>query len=146
MAPRVRHTFSAILVLAVVCVSCAPLPDRVPIESSCTATDGDTIQCGKERIRLLGIHAPELPDQCRPDRWCPPGDPFASLASLSAAMKDQPLSIIRLGEDRYGRTLGLVQAGERDLSCYQVATGHAFYVGGLDGRNAVSRTCPEVVG
>jgi endonuclease YncB( thermonuclease family) len=29
--------------------------------SSCHAIDGDTLRCGEERIRLVGIDAPELP-------------------------------------------------------------------------------------
>lgn len=32
--------------------------------SGCTLTDGDTIRCIGERIRLLGIDTPELPSHC----------------------------------------------------------------------------------
>lgn len=31
----------------------------------CTVTDGDTLRCGSEWIRLLGIDALELPGHCR---------------------------------------------------------------------------------
>jgi endonuclease YncB( thermonuclease family) len=51
----------------------------------CSVTDGDTIRCGDERIRLLGIDAPELPGHCRSGRNCAPGDPYASTSSLTAA-------------------------------------------------------------
>lgn len=36
--------------------------------SGCTVTDGDTIRCNGERIRLLGIDTPELPGHCRQGR------------------------------------------------------------------------------
>lgn len=53
---------------------------------ACRVTDGDTIRCGDERIRLLAIDAPELPSHCRTGRECAPGDPYASGTSLGAAM------------------------------------------------------------
>ena len=31
----------------------------------CTVVDGDPLRCGSERVRLLGIDAPELPGHCR---------------------------------------------------------------------------------
>jgi endonuclease YncB( thermonuclease family) len=43
--------------------------------SGCTVTDGDTIRCNGERIRLLGIDTPELPGHCRKGRDCVSGDP-----------------------------------------------------------------------
>jgi len=69
----------------------------------------DTLRCGDERIRLLAIDAPEKPGQCRAGRTCAPGDPFASERSLSAAAKPT-MSIRRIGYDRYGRTLALMEA------------------------------------
>lgn len=131
-----------IIALTLACAACAPLPDAEPIEASCSVTDGDTLRCGDERIRLLGIDAPELPGHCRTGRNCAPGDPFASTRSLQAAMNKGPFWIIRLGEDRYGRTLALVRAGEVDLSCHQLATGNAIYKPNWDNRQAVHRTCP----
>lgn len=47
------------------------------------AIDGETLRCGKERIRLLGIDAPETPGHCRRGRKCVEGDPYASKAALS---------------------------------------------------------------
>lgn len=144
--PPRRHIFVAVLTffLILACAACSPLPAPVPIEAACTVTDGDTIRCGEERIRLLGIDTPEKPGACRPGRDCVPGDPFASTQSLVAAMEKGPLSIIRMGEDRYGRTLALVRAGETDLSCHQLAEGGAAYVARWDDKKAVARTCPDL--
>jgi hypothetical protein len=112
--------------------------------SGCTTTDGDTIRCGNERIRLLGIDAPELPGHCREGRNCAPGDPYASTSSLSDAMMGQ-LTITRIGEDHYGRTLALVAGAKGDLSCWQLAHGQAIYKGNWDNGLRVARTCPAAV-
>lgn len=110
----------------------------------CTTTDGDTIRCGDERIRLLGIDAPELPGHCREGRDCAPGDPYASTSSLSDAMTGQ-LTINRVGEDHYGRTLALVAGAKGDVSCWQLAHGEAIYKGNWDNGLRVARTCPTAV-
>lgn len=132
-----------IVALALACAGCAPLPDPEPIKASCSVTDGDTVRCGDERIRLLGIDAPELPGHCRQGRICAPGDPHASTRSLATAMEKGPIWIIRLGTDRYGRTLAMLRAGKVDLSCHQLSTGHAVYKPKWDNRQAVHRTCPD---
>jgi micrococcal nuclease len=88
--------------------------------------DGDTLRCGRERIRLLGIDAPELPGHCRRGRRCVPGNPWRSRDSLAAVIRGKA-KIERVGEDRYGRTLALVRVNGVDLSCHQLVTGNAAY-------------------
>ncbi len=88
------------------------------------AIDGDTLRCGGERIRLLGIDAPEMPGHCRRARRCVPGDPFASKAALAAMLRG-PAIIQRSGRDRYGRTLARVRVNGIDLSAAQIRTGMA---------------------
>ena len=128
----------------ITCAASAPLPD--PLVEPCTVTDGDTIRYGDERIRLLAIDAPEMGGRCRKGRQCVGGDPLASKVNLERAIENSPLWIIRLGEDRYGRTLADVRAGATSLSCHQIATGHAVYVDRWDDRHAISRTCPAANG
>ncbi|KTR82509.1 hypothetical protein NS277_13445 [Novosphingobium barchaimii] len=110
----------------------------------CSATDGDTIRCGNERIRLLGIDAPELPGHCRPGRGCAPGDPHASTSNLVAAMSGQ-LTIKRIGEDHYGRTLAMVAGSQGDLSCWQLRHDQVIYKANWDDGLNVARTCPSDV-
>lgn len=112
--------------------------------SGCRVTDGDTIRCGDERIRLLAIDAPEKPGSCRPGRKCAPGDPFVSADSLRAAMVGS-LTIDRVGEDRYGRTLARVAGDKGDLSCWQLAKGQAIYKAEWDNGLRVARTCPGAI-
>lgn len=109
---------------------------------SCRAIDGDTLACGAERIRLVGIDAPKLPGHCRKGRACAPGDPVAATRQLRAAMEG-PLRIERLGTDRYGRTLGLVAGARGDLSCWQLAQGAAIYRPRWDEGGRLAAICPE---
>ena len=109
--------------------------------NDCSVTDGDTIRCGEERIRLLGIDAPELPGHCREGRDCAPGDPYVSTSSLGEAMTGD-LTIDRIGQDHYGRTLARVAGAMGDLSCWQLEHARAIYKPQWDNGLRVARTCP----
>lgn len=109
--------------------------------TGCRVTDGDTIRCGDERIRLLAIDAPELPGHCRPGRRCAPGDGAASAASLAQAMTGR-LTIERAGEDHYGRTLAMVAGDSGDLSCWQLGRRQAIYKPAWDNGGRVAHACP----
>ncbi|ATI54489.1 nuclease [Sphingomonas melonis] len=109
--------------------------------AQCRATDGDTIRCGDERIRLLGIDAPELPGHCRRGRRCTIGDPYRATASLRRAMSGR-LTITSVGHDRYGRTLALVRGSNGDLSCWQLRNKQAIYRIEWDDGRRVASICP----
>jgi len=114
--------------------------------NACRVVDGDTLNCGGERIRLLGIDAPELPGHCREGRDCAPGDPYSATQSLSDAIgSDDTLSIDRVGEDRYGRTLAMMRSTKGDLSCWQLAHHAAIYKPHWDNGLRVARACPSAV-
>lgn len=115
----------------------APRADRL---AACRVVDGDTLNCAGERIRLLGIDAPELPGHCQPGRACAPGDPHASTRSLATALSG-PLTITRTGQDRYGRTLALVRGAHGDLSCWQLRQGQAIYKRNWDSGGQLARIC-----
>ena len=123
------------------CAPAAALPPAEPI-SGCTVTDGDTLRCGEERIRLLAIDAPEKPGQCRAGRTCAPGDPFASERSLRAAATPT-MNIRRVGTDRFGRTLALMEAEGKDLSCHQLENAAAIYNPKWDTGGYVFALCGE---
>ncbi|TCM32391.1 thermonuclease family protein [Novosphingobium sp. ST904] len=116
--------------------------------AGCTVTDGYTIRCNGERIRLLGVDAPDDPgnSRCRPvlkpGTICDRQRAAASKASLQGIMAG-PLSIERVGTDRYGRTLAIVYAQGRSLSCHQIAGGQATYVARWDQGARVARECPR---
>ncbi len=107
----------------------------------CTATDGDTLRCGEERIRLAEIDAPELPGHCRRGRVCVVGDPYASKAGLQRLIAGRVVRVRRLSTDRYGRTVADVRVRRVSASCYQIQSGYA--VQQLKwGDHGVTRACP----
>lgn len=107
---------------------------------SCTVTDGDTIRCGDERIRLTGIDAPEM-STCPRRRRCAPGDGPTSKRNLRAILQSGEMSIVRLGQDRYGRTLAAVYVDGRNVACAQIAAGQAIYRADWDDGGLVARDC-----
>ena len=99
---------------------------------SCTAVDGDTLRCGAERVRLIGIDAPEFPGHCRAGRSCVQGDAQVSKEALARNVRGQQVRLERHGRDRYGRTLAFAWVGPVSLSCAQVLGRYADYVARWD--------------
>ena len=119
-----------------------PIVGAVGAPASCRVVDGDTLRCGSERVRLLGIDAPEMSGHCRQGRVCAVGDPYASADSLRSALVG-PLSFDVVGLDRYGRTLATVRGDLGDLSCWQLAHGQAVYKPRWDNGGRVATICPR---
>lgn len=109
--------------------------------AGCTVTDGDTIRCGKERIRLVGIDAPEMRG-CPRNRVCAPGSGPQSKTSLQRLMAGK-VRIDRVGRDRYGRTLAHVYAGRVNLACEQLRQGRAIYKPRWDNGRRLAKECPH---
>lgn len=105
--------------------------------------DGDTLSCGHEQLRLIGIDAPEMPGHCREERDCAPGDPHASKLALQT-LTNGAAEIRRQGRDVYGRTLVRVRVNGVDLSCAQLAEGHAVYRSDWDEFGLVGADCGVV--
>ncbi|QJU60771.1 thermonuclease family protein [Sphingomonas sp. AP4-R1] len=120
------------------------------LEGPIRVVDGDTIRAGSERIRLLGIDAPDDPHngRCRPvpkpRAICDKARSSEATTSLRAAMTPR-LEIERVGRDRYGRTLAIVWSTRANLSCWQLRRRQAVYHAEWDDGRRVARACPEVV-
>ena len=87
------------LVLAtrrLVAVLIAVLPVLAAAGERCSAIDGDTLRCGRERVRIEGINAPELAE---------PGGKQAR-QRLQQRLQGREIVIERRGRDKHGRTLG----------------------------------------
>ena len=87
------------LVLATRClvaVLIGVLPVLASAGERCSAIDGDTLRCGRERVRIEGINAPELEA---------PGGREAR-QRLQQRIRSGEIVIERRGRDKYGRTLG----------------------------------------
>lgn len=119
------------------------VPKRT-VKAACTVTDGDTIRCGKEHIRISGIDSPEMPGHCAKTRVCAPGDPFAAKANMALFLTSGPITIRRVvKKDKYGRTVGVVYANGVNVSCAQLAGGFAIFKPTWDTGGYIARECHQ---
>lgn len=111
--------------------------------------DGDTLRAGAERIRLLGIDAPDDPrnSRCRPfpkpGAICDRARSIVAKLSLNTAITPY-LTIERVGRDRYGRTLAVVWSSKANLSCWQLRRHQAVYRRQWDNGRRIALACPDV--
>ena len=89
-----------------------------------TVTDGDGLRIGDERIRLWGIDAPELGQQCNRNRTAYPCGTEARVALERLVSAGAP-SCDRLYEDPYGRTVARCSVAGTDLGAEMVRLGWA---------------------
>ena len=87
-----------------------------------SVVDGDGLRIGSERIRLWGIDAPELDQQCKRNRTAyacgtEARDALERLVSAGAP------SCERLYKDPYGRTVARCSVAGIDLGAEMVASG-----------------------
>lgn len=109
---------------AVVAALLEPAP--APIVGAARASDGDTLRIGDERIRLLGLDAPELDQTCGSasgDDW-PCGQ--VAKARLAALIKGAEVRCASEGRDRYGRMLAHCDADGDDVGALLVDEGLAI--------------------
>lgn len=107
---------------------------------TCMVIDGDTLRCGRERVRLSGIDAPET-SRCRPGRTCVEGDGEAARRELLALVDGKEITLRRLGKDRYGRTLAAVYVDGRNVACAMIAGRQAVYRADWDNGRIVASDC-----
>ncbi len=84
--------------------------------------DGDTIKLDGERVRLLGVDAPEIHHaQCPAERRR--GE--SARGHLQDLLEGRHLTLVRHGKDRYRRTLGIILADGADINAAMIASHHA---------------------
>ena len=86
------------------------------VRASCRAIDGDSLVCGQERVRIMGLDAPELRARCRAE---------TRLARAAHARMQQlaarGVTLERRGRDRYRRTLAVVRVrGGQDVAAIMI--------------------------
>jgi endonuclease YncB( thermonuclease family) len=124
-----RGAVLGILLFAALAVVAAWLdPPPPPLSGSARISDGDSFRVGDQRVRLLGLDAPELRQTC---------DTPEGSWSCGEAARDRLASLLHEGEvncrpedtDRYGRLLARCSVGEIDPAAQLVAEGLAIASG-----------------
>jgi len=91
-------------------------------EKHIVAIDGDTIYVGEEKVRIIGMDAPETYQaRCESERL----RGQRATAHLRGLLASGAVTLRRQGRDRYGRTLAHVYVGGRDVARLMIEAGHA---------------------
>ena len=122
---RVINRYSRVIAIVVflLTISASALAGQFSVTR---VTDGDTVKVAgndeKMTIRLVGIDAPETSKKKNE-----PGQPFSqkSTKHLAGLVLNKSVEIKSYGTDRYGRTLGVVFVGEKNVNLEMVKAGLA---------------------
>lgn len=117
-------TVALLFVLAFLAARLDPLPPR--FTGHAVAADGDSLRLGSDRVRLVGIDAPELDQTCwdaAGAEWPCGRDARAELTRLVAGGK---VDCQPEGTDKYGRTLARCAVAGADLGAAMVRSGLAL--------------------
>lgn len=98
----------------------ALLAGHVSFASNPAVYDGDTFTMNGERIRVLGIDAPEIRGKCDYEKRLA----IQSRDRLREILND-PFTVSRQGKDRYGRTLAHVYVDGVNVGSTLIAEGLA---------------------
>lgn len=98
---RIASKLASLAVASIMLLGAAP----VDAARRCKAIDGDTLRCGRERVRLRDVYAAE--------RGTPGAE--AQRRALQRKLHSGEVRIRRHGKDDYGRTLGDVYVNGRKV-------------------------------
>lgn len=104
----------------------ALLDPAQPLEGTAVVVDGDTIEINGERVRLEGIDAPEVAQTCSKETGEAWDCGLEASEVLRALISNKSVSCDRVGQDKYGRTLGICFADADELNAAMVRTGYAW--------------------
>lgn len=129
---RLLDVLIAILVLLGIAVATQVASRRDIREGVAFAVDGDTLDLGGERVRISGIDAPELRQDCVRDRrsWAC-GE--AARRALEEVLRSGPVTCAAAAyRDKYGRPLVRCTVGGADIGEAMVREGFAVAYRGRD--------------
>jgi endonuclease YncB( thermonuclease family) len=132
--------FGIVLLVAAAWVAALldPLPPR--FAGVAEAADGDSLRLQGDRIRLLGIDAPELDQLC----WDAAGAEWpcgrAARDELARLVAAGPVDCQPEGADRYGRTLARCSVNQIDLGGGVVRAGLALATDGYGAEQSAARS------
>lgn len=122
-------TFGSVLVALALVVLALVAERFVPaLTGGVRVADGDSLEVGGERVRLDGLDAPELHQNCgeRAAQW-PCGE--RARAALRAIVEAGSVSCRPVDEDRYGRAVSVCAVDGADIGARLVGQGWAVATG-----------------
>ena len=131
----------AAAILALVALIAARL-DRVAtrhLAGEAVVSDGDSITMGGQRIRLVGIDAPEYSQTCMKEGASYPCGRLAREALARLAKSGGRVECSGWERDRYGRLLAVCRSGSVELNRRQVEDGWAVAYGDYADAEALAR-------
>ena len=103
----------------------SPAAKGEAITGTASVIDADTLDIHSQRIRLVGVDAPESKQKCLD----PSGVLYRCGAEAANALSDwinrNPVTCVSEGHDRYNRTLGKCSVRGDSVQNWLVSTGHA---------------------
>ena len=128
---RVLFGFSAYLISGMMLLSNAAFATAsYDLSGQVTVTkvsDGDSLRSGKLRIRIFGIDAPELKQQCQEQNGTAWACGLAARQQLESLLGADKLLHCELRDvDRYGRLVMQCFLGTVDIGAAMVRSGHAL--------------------
>jgi endonuclease YncB( thermonuclease family) len=96
-----------------------------PLTGPARVADGDSLEIAGRRVRLFGIDAPELHQDCRMADGRAYDCGAAARRALTELVGSQPVTCAPVGTS-HDRAVALCRAGGRDLSEELVRAGHAL--------------------
>ncbi len=112
--------------------------NREAVSGRARVVDGDTLVMDGQRIRLVGIDAPELRQVCARDGQAWPCG-RASKDHLEALIGEASSSCSADGSDRYGRLLAVCLVRNIDINAAMVGSGYAVAFGHYDAEEEMAR-------
>ena len=123
---RSAGTLLAILVLLLIAAVAGRFaPAEPPMSGRATAVDGDTLRLDGERVRILGIDAPELEQSCTDASGTQWQCGQTARTKMAGLLKGANIDCKPQGHDRYGRVLAHCYSGPNDLAQTMVRAGLA---------------------
>lgn len=124
--PRTWHGVLVAVGLVVVALAVERLVP--PLTGAVRVADGDSLEVAGERVRLEGIDAPELHQDCGEGTKTWPCGAKAR-AALEAAVARGEVSCRPVDEDRYGRAVSVCTVDGADIGAEMVRQGWAVALG-----------------
>ena len=127
---RFVYTCSAVFLAGVNFLSCTAVAATYDLSGRVSITkvsDGDSLQSGDLRIRIFGIDAPELKQQCADQNgvlWKCGAAAQRQLNALISENKNLQCSVRDV--DKYGRLVMQCFTGSIDIGAAMVRSGHAL--------------------